>query len=101
MEARSRCFGSAPAIQIRWTANECPTRQYIAVLLVQNRSQQCLVDLNFTVVVFDEAEISKFVHEEIHPRARSADYFRQSLLGNSWQFVVRPVLHFSITAEYD
>jgi len=38
-------------------------------------------------VVFDEAEFSKFVHEDIHARARSTDYFRQSPLGNNWRFV--------------
>jgi len=48
-------------------------------------------------VVFDEAEFSKFVHEDIHARARSTDYFRQSLLGNNWRFVVRLVLRFSIS----
>jgi len=37
-----------------------------AVLLVQNKCQQRLVYLDFAVVVFDEAEFSKFVHEEIH-----------------------------------
>jgi hypothetical protein len=52
-------------------------------------------------VVFDEAQFSKFVHEEIHARAGSADYFRQSLLGNSWQFVVQLVLHPSITSEHE
>jgi hypothetical protein len=45
------------------------------VLLVQNKCQQGLVDLNPTAVVFDEAQFSKFVHEEIHARARGADYF--------------------------
>src|ERR1700682_1838186 len=75
--------------------------QDIAVLLFQNKCQQGLVDLDLTVVVFDEAEFSKFVHEEIHARARSADYFRQSLLGNSWQFVVWLVLHSSIPAEHE
>ena len=59
----------------------------IALLLVQDKCQQRLVNLDFAVVVFDEAQFSKFVHEEIHARARSADNFRQSLLGNSWQFV--------------
>ena len=70
-----------------------------AVLLVQNKCQQRLVYLDFAVVVFDEAQFSKFVHEEIHARARGADDFRQSLLGNSGQFVDQLVLHFSITAE--
>src|ERR1700674_1532919 len=75
--------------------------QDIAVLLVQNKCQQGLVDLDLTVVGFDEAEFSKFVHEDIHARARSADYFRQSLLGNSWQFAVWLGLCFSISAEHE
>jgi hypothetical protein len=68
------------------------------VLLVQNKCQQRLVDLNPTAVVFDEAQFSKFVHEQIHTRARSADYFRQSLLGNIRQFAFQLVLRFSMLA---
>jgi hypothetical protein len=36
-----------------------------ADLLVQNDSQQRLIDLNFAVV-FDEAQFPEFVHEKIH-----------------------------------
>jgi len=35
-------------------------------------------------VVFNEAELSEFVHEEIHSGAGGADYFRQSLLTHLW-----------------
>jgi hypothetical protein len=70
-----------------------------ASLLVQNKCQQWLVYLDFAVVVFDEAQFPEFVHEEIYARAGSANDFRQSLLGNRWQFVDQLVLHFSITAE--
>lgn len=59
-----------------------------AVSVVQNKCQQRLVDLDSTVVVFDEAQFSEFVHEEIDARARSADDFRHRLLGNSGQLVV-------------
>jgi hypothetical protein len=69
------------------------------VLVVQNKCQQRLIDLDPTVVIFDEAQFFEFVHEEIHARACTADYFRQSLLGNSWQFVVWLVLHSSIAPE--
>ena len=72
-----------------------------AGLLVQDECQQRLVDLDPAVVVFDEAEFSKFVHEEIDARARRADDFRQSLLGNVRQFTVWLVLRFSIAAEHE
>jgi hypothetical protein len=36
-----------------------------AALLVQNDGQQGLIDLDFPVV-FDEAQLSEFVHEEIY-----------------------------------
>jgi hypothetical protein len=69
------------------------------VLVVQNKCQQRLIDLDPTVVIFDEAQFFEFVHEEIHARACIADYFRQSLLGSSWQFVVWLLLHSSIAPE--
>ena len=37
------------------------------------------VDLE-TAIVIDEAEAAEFVHEEIDPRARGADHFRQRFL---------------------
>ena len=46
---------------------------------VQNNSQQGFVDLDFSVV-FDEAEFSEFVHEEIYARTRGADHFGQGFL---------------------
>jgi hypothetical protein len=52
----------------------------MAVLLVQNECQQYLVKADLTIVVFDEAKFSKFIHEEIHAGARCADHFRQSFL---------------------
>jgi len=39
--------------------------------------------------------------KKTHASARSADYFRYSLLGKGWQFVIWLVLHFSITAEHE
>jgi len=46
-----------------WMRSE-PWRRF-ADLLVQNDSQQRLIDLDFAVV-FDEAQFSEFVHEKIH-----------------------------------
>ncbi len=41
------------------------------------------------IVVFNEAEFPKFIHEEIDPRARCPDHFRQSLLRNFGKHLFR------------
>ena len=48
---------------------------------VQNDVQQRTVDLD-TSVVPNEAEFSKFVHEETHACPCPSDHFRQRLLAN-------------------
>ena len=49
------------------------------LLLVQHNAEQRAMHLQSAVVV-DEAELSEFVHEEIHPGAGGAHHFRQSFL---------------------
>jgi hypothetical protein len=39
------------------------------------------VDFQVTVVV-DQAQLSKLVHEKVHPRSRRADHLRQCLLAD-------------------
>src|SRR5580692_926158 len=68
-----------------------------AALLVQYHGQQGLIDLDFPVV-FDEAQLSEFVHEEIHTRTRRSDHARQRLLRNLRQGANGLVL-FSIARE--
>jgi hypothetical protein len=48
-------------------------------LLVQHDIQQRSVDLK-PAVVLNETQLPEFVHEEIHSRARGADYLRQRFL---------------------
>src|SRR6266850_2825958 len=45
-------------------------------LLVQDHSQEGIVDLDLAVVL-DEAEFPEFVHEEIDSRPRRANHLRQ------------------------
>jgi hypothetical protein len=49
------------------------TEDYRVALLVQDYRQQRLVDFDFAVI-FDEAQFSEFVHEEIHTRTRGSDH---------------------------
>jgi len=51
------------------------------------------------VVVFDETELSEFVHEEVNARARGAHHFRQRLLGDLRQDALRLFL-FSVARKY-
>jgi hypothetical protein len=46
---------------------------------VQDNIQQGLVDVNFAVI-FDEAQLLEFVHEEVDTRPRCANHLRQFLL---------------------
>jgi len=48
-------------------------------LLVQDNTQQGIVDVDLAVV-FDEAQFSEFVHEKIDPWACRADHLRQHFL---------------------
>ena len=48
-------------------------------LLVQDDFQKRFIDCNFAVVL-DESEFPEFVHEEIHPRPRGSNHFRERLL---------------------
>jgi len=43
-------------------------------------------------VVFDEAHFSEFIHEEIDPRARCPDHFRQRLLRSFGKYLVGFIL---------
>jgi hypothetical protein len=58
---------------------------------VQDNGEQRLVDLDFAVV-FDEAELPEFVHEEIDARTGGADHIRQGLLGDFRQHALRLIL---------
>jgi hypothetical protein len=49
-------------------------------LLVQDNTQEGIVDLDLAVVVLDEAQLPEFVHEEIDSRARGADHLGQNLM---------------------
>src|ERR1700680_1985532 len=49
-------------------------------LLVQDNTQEGIVDLKSAIIVLNEAEFPKFIHEEIDPRPRCANHFRQRLL---------------------
>ncbi len=53
---------------------------------MQDHAQQRLIHF-YSSVVFDKAEFSEFVHEEIYPRSRSADHARQGFLRDFWQEV--------------
>jgi hypothetical protein len=47
---------------------------------VQDNTQEGIVDLQSALIVLNEAEFPKFIHEEIDSRSRCANYFRQRLL---------------------
>ena len=50
-------------------------------LIVQDDAQQRTVDLDGALtLVLDEAQLSEFVQEEVHPRSSRTDHFRQRLL---------------------
>ena len=49
-------------------------------LLVKDNTEEGRVDVETVIVVLNEAELPEFVHEEIHPRTRCANHFRQHLL---------------------
>jgi hypothetical protein len=48
---------------------------------MQDNTQQGGVYVETAFVVFDEAEFSEFIHEEINTTARCPDNFRQRPLG--------------------
>ena len=48
--------------------------------IVKDDTQERAVHLE-PAVVFDQPELAKLVHEEVHPGARRADHFRERLLG--------------------
>ena len=45
-----------------------------------------------TAIVVNEAEFLEFVHEEIHPRSRGADHFRECFLGYPGEKFLRLIL---------
>jgi hypothetical protein len=49
--------------------------------LVQNHTQQGIVDFQIAVVI-DETDLPKFIHEDAHSRARSADNFGERRLAD-------------------
>ena len=51
-------------------------------LIVQNHVQQGTVHFQAATVVVNEAQFTKFVHEEAHARARCADHLRERLLAD-------------------
>src|ERR1019366_5367327 len=57
-------------------------------LVVQDNTQQGLVDVDFAVVL-DEAQLPEFVHEEIDPGPRRANHLRQHLLRYFGKHVLR------------
>lgn len=84
---------SGKAVEIRTQVNGGPSLLDMR-LLVKNEIQQRLVHFNFAVVA-DETQFSKPVHEEAHPRPRSADHFGQRLLTDMTEDRFR----FSVFAE--
>jgi hypothetical protein len=70
-------------------------------LLVEDKREQGLVYLNPAAVVFNEAQLSEFVHEEIHARTRRADDLRQNLLGYIRQFAFWLMLRCPVAAEHE
>lgn len=56
-----------------------PQRHANEHLVVQDDTQERVVDVNFAVVL-DEAQFSEFVHKEINAGAGCANYLRQGLL---------------------
>ena len=57
---------------------------------MQDDTQEGIVDVDFSVV-FDETQLSKFVHEEIDAGPRGADHLRQRLLRNLGEHPLRLV----------
>src|SRR6266851_3865570 len=49
-------------------------------LLVQDDTQEGRVHVETVIVVLNEAECPKFIHEKVDPGARCANHFRQHLL---------------------
>src|SRR5436309_12002613 len=47
--------------------------------IVKHDAHERAVDLE-AAVVFDEAELTELVHEEVHPRPRGADHFGEHFL---------------------
>jgi hypothetical protein len=49
-------------------------------LVVQDNTQERIVDVDLALVVVNEARLAEFVHEKIYARPRGADHFCQRLL---------------------
>ena len=54
-------------------------RVVLRQLIMQNHIEQRLMDAN-APVIFDETQLPKAIHEETHPRSRSADHLSEGLL---------------------
>src|SRR2546423_7000866 len=59
--------------------------------IVQDHVEQRAVDFE-DAVVLDESELSKAVHEEIHPRSGRADHLREDFLADPGDHVLRLAL---------
>src|SRR5271167_1438480 len=57
-------------------------------LIVEDDAEERGIDLQ-AAIVFDEAELAEFVHEEIDAGARGADHFRERFLGDFGQDSLR------------
>jgi hypothetical protein len=59
--------------------------------VVQHHTQKRIIDLK-AAVIFDEAQLLEFVHEQIDARARGSDHLGQRLLRYFWKHSVMLVL---------
>src|ERR1700681_51751 len=65
---------------------------------MQDHVQQGGVDLQVAAVVFDEAQLPKFVHENAHPRPSGADHLGERLLADFrydrlWSSLLAKICH--------
>src|SRR5689334_3931543 len=59
--------------------------------IVEDDSQEGIVDLK-SAIVTNEPQFSEFIHKKIDPLARSADHFREHLLGYFREYSLRVFL---------